>query len=87
MVHCESEVVCCEGDAASDLQGHHRYRSIGHEIQNLMSCHQCYVCSHNRKGRCPENIKGERICECYTGYPSSRESCYHSIIIRKCWMK
>ena len=43
-----------------------------------MSRRQCCVWGcHNRKGRCLENIKGERICGCpdlrSTGCPKSRE--------------
>ena len=43
-----------------------------------MSCRQCCAWScHNRKGRCPEDIKGVRVCSCpslcHTDCPKSGE--------------
>ena len=64
--------------SALEVNGINGDKSIGRTIQNLMSRHQCCVWGcHNGKGRCPENIKGERICGCpdlrSTGCPKSRE--------------
>ncbi len=46
--------------------------------KSKMSRRQCSVWGcHNRKGRCPENIEGERVCGCpslcFSDCPKSKE--------------